>query len=129
MKQRKNIIVYLAISIMLITLLMTCVIIIDKTHGKVKDVPETYYPNSITDTVESPNTSISSNSAIYTILTQVPDIATIQDIRITYYTMFLIMEDGSEYAVYTDMEGYITAIYEWDPITRATGQEIYKLSE
>lgn len=87
--------------------------------------------DTIMESIISPEkTTVDSDSFIYILLTQVPDITELVDIRVTYYTMFLIMSDGNEYVVYTDIEeGKITAIYCWDPVTDTIGQEIYKLSE
>ena len=92
-------------------------------------VTETEEPSPediLEDTVEH---YLCDSTFIDVILTQVPDIFNLVDIRVTCYTFFLVMRDGTEYVAYTDMEGQITAIYEWDPFACETTMEIYKRPE
>ena len=125
---KKDKIVITIVCGMMIVLLIAIGFILDAQIGK-DDVPADYYPEIL-----SPNTGTSiifpeADSMLYTILTQVPDITTLADIKITYYTMHLYMSDGTQYVVYTDMEGNLTAIYCWDPTINAVGPVIYKATE
>lgn len=122
---KKNIVISI-MGIIMVILLITFALMLDNQSDK----DNITKPNDTTieDIISSKKTTISSDSFICILLTQIPDIAELVDIRVTCYTMFLIMSDGSEYVVYTDVEeGKITAIYCWDPITNTIGQEIYRL--
>lgn len=63
---------------------------------------------------------------IDTVLAQVPDIFTLKEYRYADWTYFLVMEDGTEYVIFTNYDGKITSICEWFPESGECGFTIYE---
>ena len=64
-------------------------------------------------------------SFIPTVLTQVPDIFMLSEIRCACWTYFLVMSDGIEFVIYTDYDGVITSISYWED--GSNGPTIYPI--
>lgn len=74
---------------------------------------------------EEIGTHLGDEEAVHTLMTQVPDIHLIEDIRHACWTYFLHMSDGTEYIVTTTYEGHITSICYWFEESGELGEEIY----
>lgn len=77
--------------------------------------------------VECSKTQSWDESFIPTVLTQVPDIFMLSEIRCACWTYFLVMSDGVEFVVYTDYDGVITSISYWED--DSIGLKIYDATE
>ena len=77
--------------------------------------------------VECGETQAWDESFIPTVLTQVPDIFMLSEIRCACWTYFLVMSDGVEFVVYTDYDGVITSISYWED--GSIGLKIYDATE
>lgn len=75
--------------------------------------------------IECSKTQSWDESFIPTILTQVPDIFMLSEIRCACWTYFLVMSDGIEFVVYTDYDGVITSISYWED--GSNGSTIYPI--
>lgn len=64
--------------------------------------------------VECAKTQSWDESFIPTVLTQVPDVFMLSEIRCACWTYFLVMSDGVEFVIYTDYDGVITSISYWE---------------
>lgn len=64
--------------------------------------------------IECSKTQSWDESFIPTVLTQVPDIFMLSEIRCACWTYFLVMSDGIEFVIYTDYDGVITSISYWE---------------
>lgn len=64
--------------------------------------------------VECSKTQSWDESFIPTVLTQVPDVFMLSEIRCACWTYFLVMSDGVEFVIYTDYDGVITSISYWE---------------
>ena len=75
--------------------------------------------------VECSKTQSWDESFIPTVLTQVPDIFMLSEIRCACWTYFLVMSDGIEFVIYTDYDGVITSISYWED--GSNGPTIYPI--
>ena len=75
--------------------------------------------------IECSKTQSWDESFIPTVLTQVPDIFMLSEIRCACWTYFLVMSDGIEFVVYTDYDGVITSISYWED--GSNGPTIYPI--
>ena len=75
--------------------------------------------------IECSKTQSWDESFIPTVLTQVPDIFMLSEIRCACWTYFLIMSDGIEFVIYTDYDGVITSISYWED--GSNGPTIYPI--
>ena len=75
--------------------------------------------------VECSKTQSWDESFIPTVLTQVPDIFMLSEIRCACWTYFLVMSDGIEFVIYTDYDGVITSISYWED--GSDGPTIYSI--
>ena len=55
----------------------------------------------------------------------IPNIEDIRDYHCACWTYFLVMEDGSEYVIFTDYDGKITSISEWFCDDGTCGETLY----
>ena len=75
--------------------------------------------------IECSKTQSWDESFIPTVLTQVPVIFMLSEIRCACWTYFLVMSDGIEFVVYTDYDGVITSISYWED--GSNGPTIYPI--
>lgn len=75
--------------------------------------------------VECSKTQSWDESFIPTVLTQVPDIFMLSEIRCACWTYFLVMSDGIEFVIYTGYDGVITSISYWED--GSNGPTIYPI--
>ena len=60
-------------------------------------------------------------------LQYIPNIEEVRDYHCACWTYFLVMEDGSEYVIFTDYDGKITSISEWFCDDSVCGEILYNI--